>query len=139
MPMTLRLATHASILALIVLGAVAAHRSPMESHRGIGQRPPQGMLYFSPGPVGAAVLVPFDFAVRSRGILDCESPGQAWMAVGDQGRAFGGFQVRWDFHAEAMERAGLDFWKERDRILWSVRLWEDRGQTFKAWSCYRAP
>ena len=38
-------------------------------------------------------------------------------------------------HGPRMRSLGLDPDSETDRIQFAVVLWQERGQTFEAWSC----
>ncbi len=96
-------------------------------------RPPVGMVYYAPGPVGRAVLVPERFARESIAVTSCESPGTGWEAVGDRGCSWGSFQVNLCAHGETMRTLGLDPTLESDRIRYAVTLWQQQG--WKPWTC----
>jgi hypothetical protein len=134
--MTLRLATHASILALIVLGVVGAHRGPVLD--GKSYRPAAGYVLWAPGPFKRpAVVVPLQFAVESGAITDCEDRArEGWLAVGAAGE-LGPLQVHVDVHRDEMERNGLDPQDQGDLVKWSVVLWKRDGQSWRQWSCSR--
>ena len=130
-----RLATHVSILALIVLWTVAAHRGPVEREPS-WYRPPAGMTLWAPGPFKRpAVLVPLQFALESGAITDCEDRArEGWLAVGAAGE-LGPLQVHVAVHWDEMERNGLDPQDQGDLVKWSVVLWERDGQSWRQWSC----
>ena len=95
------------------------------------------MVLYSPGPIGRAVLVPLAFALGSMAITNCEDRGrQAWDAVGLLGEK-GPWQIHVRLHGPRMRALGLDPDSETARIQFAVVLWQERGETFQAWSCWR--
>ena len=92
--------------------------------------PPRTVLWATPD---GAVWVPLDFALGFNQIVECESHWDT-NAVGDLGE-LGLAQIYTHLHAPEMARLGLNPNSEKDRVRFSVHLWEQRGRLFAAWTC----
>ena len=144
----MRALTHASILALIVLWTVAAHRGPSGFEP---KRSPDKLELYAVGG-DRAVWLPARFfwdaldhdpknycesgepcqPYVATSIAECESRMDPY-AIGKAGER-GLLQVH-PIHREAMRQIGLSFDSEADRIEWAVHLWRLDGETFRQWSC----
>ena len=118
------------LLALAVLGM---------AHPPLKEEPPCSptrMILWSNGGALPPTEVPECFGRGAIPIVACEDrAGEGAAAVGDQGRAFGPFQVRIDFHGPRMRSLGLDPSWEPDRVRMAVKLYQERGNSWAAWSC----
>ena len=122
-----------STFAAILIAPLLTFAGPADSEP---LEPPAGMVWYAPGPVGHAVLVPYQFAVDSVAITACESLSSgSWDAVGDNGKSFGVFQIHMPAHGARMVGLGLSPDSESDRIAYAARLWAEQGESFRAWSC----
>ena len=87
----------------------------------------------------AAIELPSGMAAGIASVVGCEARGDLMRPYGIPGHAVnrssgarGQLQVH-PIHAPAMERLGLDYTIEHDRVLYAVRLWEAGG--WAPWSC----
>ncbi len=84
--------------------------------------------------VNERIIAPGDFGHDFLPVAWCESRYDT-NAVGLLGE-LGQLQVMPTYHQQPMEMAGLSIYVERDRILWSIRLW--RAYSWRPWSCSKA-
>lgn len=115
-------------LALVPVPVGAVYVEADGEPMAVASTPEDGCLVFDLGQ--ACEPIPRLMAVGIAAVINCESKWDV-EAVGRHGER-GLLQVG-PRHAEAMARAGRDFVVERDRIAWSVRLWERWG--WEPWAC----